>query len=305
MSDSISQVYIDEFNAQLRQLAQQKYARLRPKITEVSSGAESYSFDRLAPMEASIKTDRIQPTQEPQIPQINPPNTGGPFFEADFSRRTAIAKTFNVSDYVEQEDQIKAKIDIKGGLVESMGMAMARAYDDEIIRAFGDDALDGDGASVPFDPNQIVGDYQSPISFDFVTEVQEKFLQNDIQGEEMKCMVVGPTQIRKLLQLTEQTSSDYVTREALQRLSQNLIVPNWMGFTWICSTRLLAPQVGEISCYAFTQKAIGLAMNRDVTTFVQQDPAHSFAWALYSQSTYGAVRVEDEQIVQMQLADTL
>ena len=44
MSSTVSQVYIDEFNAQLRQLAQQKYARLRPKIMEVSSGAETYSF---------------------------------------------------------------------------------------------------------------------------------------------------------------------------------------------------------------------------------------------------------------------
>lgn len=297
MSSTVSQVYIDEFNQYLRQLAQQKYARLRPKIMEVSSGAETYSFDRLAPMEAVQKIEQIQPTRDAQ--------PGGPFFDAQFSRRTAIAKTFNVAEYIEQEDQIQAKIDIKGGLVQSMGYAMARAWDDEVIRAFGDDALDGDGALVPFPPDQVVGDGTAPISFDFVTEVQEKFLENDIQGDEIKCMVVGPTQIRKLLQLTEQTSSDYVTREALQRLTQNLVVPNWMGFTWICSTRLLVPDPGELNCYAFTPKAIGMAMNRDVTTFIQQDPAHSFAWALYSQSTYGAVRVEDEQIVQMHLADTL
>lgn len=297
MSTTIPNVYVDEFNQYLRQLAQQKYARLRPKIMEVSSNAETYSFDRLGPMEAVQKTARIQPTQDAQ--------PGGPFFDAQFSRRTAVAKTFNVSEYIEQEDQIQAKIDISGGLVDSMGMAMARAYDDEIIDSFGRDALDGDGALVPFPASQIVGDGTAPISFDFVTEVQEKFLQNDIQGEVQKCMVVGPTQIRKLLQLTEQTSSDYVTREALQRLSQNLIVPNWMGFTWICSTRLQLPAAGEIDCWAFTEKATGLAVNRDVSTFLEQDPAHSFAWALYSQSTYGAVRVEDEHIVRCHLLDSL
>lgn len=297
MSTTVSQVYIDEFNAQLRQLAQQKYARLRPKVMQVSSGGETYSWDRLGPMEAVQKTAQIQPTQDAQ--------PGGPFFDAQFSRRTAIAKTFNVSEYIEQEDQVQAKIDIKGGLVESMAYAMARTYDDEIIDAFGRDVLDGDGALVPFPAGQIVGDGTAPISFDFVTEVQERFLQNDIQGEVNKCMVVGPTQVRKLLQLTEQTNADYVTREALQRLSQNLIVPNWMGFTWICSTRLQLPAAGEIDCWAFTERALGLAVNRDITTFLDQDPAHSFAWALYSQSTFGAARVEDEHVVRCHLLDSL
>jgi len=290
MSVTINNTYIAEFNAYLRQLAQQEYPRLKMKVMEVSSGGETYAFDRVGPQEASQKTTRAQPT---------------PVTDYPFSRRVAQAKTFDVGELIEHEDQIQAKVDIKGGLVRAMGMSMARAYDDEIIRAFGADALDGDGANVVFPVSQVVGDGTDPISFDIITEVQELFLTNDIQGEVLKCFVIGPTQVRKLLQLTEQTSSDYVTREALQRLTQGLIVPNWMGFLWICSTRLLAPSVGEIDCWAFTQRAIGLAINRDITTFVQQDPSRSYAWSLYSQATYGAVRVEDEHIVKVHLLDSL
>jgi hypothetical protein len=290
MSSTINQVYIDEFNAYLRLLAQQEFARLRPKVYEVSSGGESYSFDRVGATEATQKTTRAQATPINQYP---------------FSRRVATAKTFNCGELIEQEDQIQAKVSIKGGLVRSMAASMARSYDDEIIRAFGSTALDGDGASIPFPAGQVVGDGTTPISFDMVTAVQELFLQNDIQGEVLKCFVVGPTQVRKLLQLTEQTSSDFVSREALMRLSQGLIVPNWMGFSWICSTRLLAPAVGELDCYAFTERAIGLAENRGITTFVQQDPSVSFAWRLYSQATFGAVRTEDEQIVRVHVLDSL
>jgi len=297
MSATINNTYIAEFNAYLRLLAQQEFARLRPKVMSVSSGGESYAFDRVAPEDAVIKTDRIQPTADPQ--------PGGPFADFDFSRRVVLAKTYNISEYIEQEDQIQAKVDIQGGLVRSMGMAMARAYDDEIITALGGTALDGEGVDNPFPVSQVVGDGTAPISFDIITEIQEKFLENDIQGEVLKCMVVGPTQVRKLLQLTEQTSSDFVTREALQNLSAGLVVPNWMGFTWICSTRLLDPGTDELDCFAFTPRGIGLAINRDITTFVQQDPAHSFAWALYSQSTFGAVRVEDEHVVKLHVADTL
>lgn len=289
MSTTINNVYIDEFNQYLRQLAQQAYARLKPKVYNVSSGGESYSFDRVASGDASKKTSRAQAT---------------PVTDYAFSRRVATAKTFDCGELIEHEDQIQAKVDIKGGLVQAMAQSMARSYDDEIIRAFGADAIDGAGASVTFPVTQVVSDGSVAISFDLITQVQEKFLENDIQGEVNKCFVIGPKQVRKLLQLTEQTSSDFVTREALQKLSQGLIVPNWMGFTWICSTRLLAPAVDQLACYAFSERAIGLATNRDITTFVQQDPSRSYAWSLYSQATYGAVRVEDEHIVKLHIADT-
>ncbi len=298
MSDTINNVYIDEFNAYLRILAQQKYARLLPKMMKVSSTGQSYSWDRVAQKQANQKSG----------PGSLTPNDGRaqatPVADFEFSRRTAVAKTFDIGELIEFEDQVQAKVDIKGGLVQSMGMAMARAHDDEIIRAFGGDALDGEGNAVPFDAaNQAIDETGNTITFDMITRVQEKFLENDIQGEVPKCMVIGPAQVRKLLQMTEQTSSDFVSREALQKLSQGLIVPNWMGMTWICSTRLLAPTADNTACYAFTDRAMGFAINRDITTFVQQDPSRSYAYSLYSQSTFGAVRVEDEHIVQLIVAD--
>lgn len=287
MSTSINETYIAEFNQELRHLASQAYARLRVGVTVVSSGGESYSFDRVAPKEASNKTSRAQAT---------------PVTDYDFSRRTALAKTFDVGELIEQEDQIQAKVNIGGGLIQEMARSMARAQDDELIRAMGGDALDGDGANVAFPATQKIDETGNTITFDMITRVQEKFLENDIQGEVQKYFVISPAQVRKLLQLTEQTSSDFVTREALQKLNAGLIVPNWMGFTWICSTRLLEA-TGNRTCYAFTKRAIGMAINRDISTFMQQDPSRSYAWSLYSQATYGAVRVEDEQIVELTVAD--
>ena len=290
MSATINNTYIAEFNQYLRHLASQEYARLCNTVDTVNCGGETYSFDRVGNKEASQKTNRAQAT---------------PITDYDFSRRTAVVKTFDVGELIEHEDQIQAKVSISGGLVKEMAHSMARAKDDEIIRAFGADALDGDGSAVPFPSEQVLGDGSAPISFDFVTSVQERFLENDLQGEVRKYFVISPKQVRKMLQLTEQTSADFVTREALQKLNAGLIVPNWLGFTWICSTRLLSPSAGEIDCWAYTDRAIGMAMNRDTTTFMQQDPSRSYAWSLYSQSTYGAVRVMDEHIVRCHLADTL
>ena len=288
MSDTINNTYVDEFGQYLRHLAQQEYARLRGTTLEVNSGGESYSFDRVGSLEATQKTTRAQAT---------------PIEDYPFSRRTALAKTYNVGELIEHEDQIQAKVSIGGGLVKEMASSMARAFDDEIIRAFSADALDGDGVLNALPDDQIIGDGTQEIDFDFVTQVQRKFLDNDIQGEVRKYAVVGPAQIQKMLNLVQVTNSDYVAREALQRLSQNLIVPQWMGFTWICSTRLDSAAVGQNNVYCYTDRAMGLAINRDVSTFMQQDPSRSYAWSLYCQATYGAVRVEDEQIVKGVLAN--
>ena len=130
-------------------------------------------------------------------------------------------------------------------------------------------------------------------------------MANDIDPSIPKCFVVGPTQVRKLMQLTEQTSADYVNREALQRLNATGIVPMWMGFTWIVSTRLLAPDTGEKGCLAFTKRALGLQMNKDIWVRVAEDPTISFAWRIYTALTAGAVRVEDEQIVHLLVKDAL
>ena len=129
-------------------------------------------------------------------------------------------------------------------------------------------------------------------------------MQNDIDPSVPKVAVVGPTQVRKLMQLTEQTSSDYVHAQALQNYG---IVPNWLGFTWINSTRLLHPTAPgtDIDCLFMTKHAIGMNIPKNITAKVAEDPSISFAWRLYCFTVMGAVRVEDKQIVRGAFADTL
>ncbi|GAH11845.1 unnamed protein product, partial [marine sediment metagenome] len=107
---------------------------------------------------------------------------------------------------------------------------------------------------------------------------------------------------RKLMQLTENTSSDYVRAQQLQQYG---IAPGWLGFDWICSTRLLLPDTDQIDCLFMTKRAIGINIPKNITARVAKDPSISFAWRLYCFSVMGAVRVEDEQIVRGKFADTL
>ena len=162
-------------------------------------------------------------------------------------------------------------------------------------------ALNGDGTATAFTAGQTVGNGLVEISLDLILQVQQKFYENDIDPDEKKCMVISPIQQRKLMQLMEVTSGDFQNSKALS----TGMLPNWMGFDWVVSTRLLAPAGSQLDCIAFTSRGIGLQVNKDISAKVAEDPSLSFAWRIYCMMVMGAVRVEDEHVVRLHVADTV
>ena len=290
MAITIDNAFIEEYRDLVVHLSQQSVNRLRPYVTEVSSRGVAYNFDRLAATEAAQKTGRRVDT---------------PYIDDTWSRRVAAPTTWNHTLTIEHEDKVQMLIDPESAYAENQAMAMRRQWDRLLVTAATGTALDADDGAQTFPAGQVVGDGTTVISFDMVTEVQEIFMANNIDMDVPKVMVVGPTQVRKLLQLTEQTSSDFVQREALQRLSSSGIVPNWMGFTWLVSTLLDVPSATELSCLAFTKRALGLAINQDVFVRIGENPAKSYMIQVYAQFTGGAVRIEDEHIVHMHVKDAI
>jgi len=287
MAINIDNVYVQSFENNVRHLAQQSMARARMCVSEKPVSSEKHNWERIGANAAQLKSSTRQAT---------------PTNDSDWTRRVSIAATYDIGDTSEQEDPVQMLVDPNSNIVQSVGMAMRRQIDDVIFAAATGAATIGDGTTVAFPAGQVVGDGTGVFTFDGVTEVFEKFMENDIDPDEMKYMIIGPKQLRKMQQLTEYTSSDYMNVKALATKG---FVENWMGFHWIVSTRLLAPGAGEISCLAMTKKALGLQMNRDITTRVAEDPSISFAWRIYAYMTLGAVRVEDEHIVHWHLLNSL
>ena len=280
---SIDTAYIQTFENNVRHLAQQKESKLRGRSQMKSESSNKHNWERLGLLEASEKSN---------------PRTPTPTQDADWSRRVSLAKTYHIGTSTELEDPVQMLVDPNSNLTRAIAAGMNRKFDDVFIEAATADAMIEDGTTVAFPAAQVLGDGSTPIDFDFVTTVQEKFMNNNIDPEVGKVFVVSPTQIRQLMAVTQQTSSDYVSA---QRLLSYGIVPNWLGFTWINSTRLLSPSAGEIDCLAFTMDAMGMNINADISAKVAEDPSLSFAHRLYSHMTLGAVRIEDEQIVRAHL----
>lgn len=285
MANTIGSVFVEGFDRNVRHLAQQQMNRLRPYVDTRSSSAQFENWETLDASDMTTKTGRGQATPVSPVP---------------WARRTSTNTTDHVSDLVGKEDITQMLADPNSNIARSFAMAANRAVDDKIIAAATGTALPGSGGvGIAFTNEQTIGDYTTPISFDMVTEVAEKFLENDIDPGTRKVAVISPNAMRKLLQTTEATNQDY----AQKALAQGF-VNNWMGLDWIVSTRLLIPANDQRDCFIMTDRAIGLQVNQDIMTEVAKDPSNSFDWRIYTSLQCGAVRVEDKQIVRLKLIET-
>lgn len=286
MAITIDKVYIQTFERNVRHLAQQADTRLRRFVTEKATDGQKHNWERLGSGEASLKAAARVATPTSDLP---------------WSRRVSLAQTYHMGETVEQEDVVQMLIDPNSNVSAAIANGMKRKIDDILIAAATGTALNGDGTTSTFPAGQVVGDGTGAISIDNILEVQEKFYKNDIDPDESKVVVISPTVQRKLMSLMEVTSGDYQNSKALA----TGMLPNWMGFDWVVSNRLLVPVAGQISCLAFTKRALGFQVNRDITAKVAEDPSLSFAWRIYAAMTMGAVRTEDEHIVHLKVKNAI
>lgn len=293
MGASVSNVYVQTYERTVRALAQQSITRLLPWVVVRNVQSEGHNWERLGTQEATIKSGR----------DVDTPNQDYPW-----SRRKSIPVTYHTGDSTEQEDIVQMLVDPNSNIAVAQGKAMRRAHDDEIIKQAVGDSRDGVGGTVTFPASQSIGTSAAPVAFtyDTITEVTQKFMDNDIDPDEEKVFVISPLMARKLLQLTEATSGDY---NAVRPLTSMGYIESWMGYQWLVSTRLLDSSVGQddssVWLFAMTRKALGMQMNKDIWTRVAESTEKSFMWRIYAASTFGAIRVEDEQLVRISALATI
>ena len=237
--------------------------------------------------------------------------TDTPDADKNFGTRVTNVITYDTGHSVEAPDITKMIIDPNSNLVKSQAMAMARTYDDLIIGAAqGAAQVKGKGAAVVLPASQIIADPTKTITFDHITAITEKFLENDVELDQERVIIVSPAQARQLLHISQATGREY---DAASVLATKGLVENWMGYDFIVSTRLakykstnfgtgaIAQAAGTTNVIAMTKSALGFHASQPLSTQVAKDPSKSFAWRTYSSMTCDAVRVEDKQVVVLQV----
>jgi hypothetical protein len=237
--------------------------------------AETANVERLGSVEAVEKTSR---------------HTVTPVLDAPHSRRRFGMKDYQWADLIDVEDEIRILISPKSDYARAASWAMNRQYDNLIIDAMGGNATDGDSAPVPLPATQKVT--STGMTMDAVLEAKQILDENEVDSSD-RFIVCKADAMMAMLGTTEVASSDFNTIKALVQGE----FKTWLGFTWI-TTELL----DDDTAYAWHKSGIRLGVGADITTRIDTRLDVSMATQVYARFTAGATRLEEEKVVQMNLA---
>lgn len=275
----LSPIYQRDFEANLRSLSQQRGSKLRQYTVE-RNAPDMHLWDRIGSMTAVART------------------AGGATADTAvaLTRRRSKPSDFEVSNLVDPTNIAQAARDPRSDVLREHANAIGRKFDEIIIAAALGSTEDEAGTPTVFPVGQSLGGAAQAFDFAFITSVNEKFWLNNVPQDEEKIFIIRPNGAKRLLQLTQATSSDYVMAQAL---ASKGIVENWLGYTWIVSTSPAITNVATTQYYyvAMTKRAIGLHVTKDVWSRVVESSEKSFAWRIYSAFAAGATRIEDEHVV--------
>lgn len=223
------------------------------------------------------------------------------------SRRTVTPRYFVGNTLEDPKDALQMLIDPKSAYMQGKQMAVNRKKDDIIISAMGGSALTGKdgGSSQAFDSNQqIAVTYGSGSSNSGLTKAKvlraKKLLDaNEIEKEDRYASHTA-AQLEDLLNTTEVASSEYNTVKALVQGE----ISTWVGFMWKHTERLTTDASSHRLLYFWQRKAMQMAISKDAQGRIDERPDKNYAWQVYMRICLGAVRLEEERIVEVACAES-
>lgn len=295
MSFTVNVAFVQQFKNNLEHLVQQKGSKVLPALkTEKITGKYTH-FERLGSGEASEVLTRHGDT----------PDSVG----LEHSRRRCILRTFDMAEYVDNEDKVRMLIDPTSAYAQSIAWALGRKADNLIIAAMYGNAYTVDASdsqsTASFDTNNVVdqsfGTANSKLSVAKLREARRLLAIADVDLEnEQPICIISPTDMDALLSESATTSSDYNTVKTLV----NGRIDSFLGFKFIETTRMEDAQhktsEGFVRALCLVPSAMGVAMGRDMNVRIAERPDKRFSTQVYGSMDIGAVRIQESKIVSIE-----
>ena len=301
MADTgLTDLFVTQYKTLLKMKLQQTSSMLRGKVEE--------GYHAGAKMASPINLVSAMAMKTPEgrfAPKVNTP--------ADYSRRWVMPIDKEGDQLVDNFDQLKTPIDPKSKLVERAAAAVARSWDDEIIRAA--TAASVIGADVgSLTTEAFTSTYQVASTFGAsaavgltVAKLNEarRILEKNHNAEELNAglatAVIGSSQHADLRNQALVTSNEF-NRNGGVLVDGN--VTKFMGFNIVQSERL-AVAANVRSVLVFVKSGIYLGIWQDIKTQVfQRADLSSNPWDISTVVSYGATRTELGKVVEILCADT-
>ena len=283
MSIEITTAMVQQYNATIQILMQQKDSRLGGAVRVEPLVGEYGFFDQIGETAAVKRTGRHADT-----PRVDTPHL----------RRRVQGYPYDWADLVDNFDTPRLLTDPTSKYVQNAVFALNRSKDAELAAAFNATAYGGkDGTTAyTFDTtnNKIVN---GSTGLTLAKLLQAKTILDDNEVDEDGRFVVASAQEinTDLLNTTEVKSSDYNTVKALAAGQIN----TFLGFTFIRYGKLTKSSTTVRECFAWQKNSMLMAVNKDIITDVGPRRDKNMAIQAYAGVMIGATRMDEKGIVQI------
>lgn len=293
MSDQITTAFVKQYHGTIEFLLQQKGARLIPYVRNESQNSEEQFWEQIGPTEALEIT-----TRHGDSPQVNTPH----------DRRRVTLKFFDWGDFIDQIDKVRMLIDPANPYSQNAAYALGRKQDDIIIAALFGTAFTGKegGTAVTFPAGQQIaatfGGADSGLTITKLIEAQRLLRAAEVDLDmEQACIAVGAKQLANLLGTTQVTSADYNSVKALVQGQ----LDTFMGFKFKHTERLLVDGSAKRRVPVWVKSGLLAAKNPEISTNIVQRWDKRGSWYVYAKMGMGAVRMQEEKVVEIKCSETV
>lgn len=300
MSFDITTAFVQQYQDNMYMLSQQRGSRLREAVmVEEGVVGESVLMDQFGAVEAQEVTNR---------------HGDSPLISTPHDRRKVNLADYDWGDLVDKLDVAKTLNDPTNKYVLAGSAAMGRKMDDVIINSMFGTALTGKtgATSVQFPAGQQVGvnswaygtgSGNAGLTISKLIEAKTILDENetgDVSPEDDPLYIAASAkQMANLLATTEITSSDYNSVKALVQGQ----IDTFMGFNFIRTERLLVDANSYRRVCAWRKSGLGLAIGQDIMAEIAPRPDKRFSTYVYFCMSLGAVRLEEEKVVEIKCAE--
>lgn len=289
MPDTIETWRIQAFSDNVHHLAQQKMAKFEPWVRKATNitGKVKY-FDRLSGADMQLQTVRNGDTQ---------------WVNVEHSRRGAFKTNYVWARPVDEEDQLETIDNITSELAIAAAFAVNRRFDQTWANAISGSAAQGEDGStlVPLPAAQKETTASGNTLAKLVASIKKL---NDADIEVMPSEIVyahSPASLEDLLNISSTfTSRDFNPAFALMTGQIN----TYLGMTWVMSTRLpIVSGTTVRGTYLAHRNAVGFAEWVKVKSSLDKRPDKNNLMQILVKTMHGAVRVEDQLVVENQVTE--
>jgi hypothetical protein len=302
MSQQITEAFVQQYNANVMHLSQQKGSRLEGAVRKESQKGKSQFFDRIGQVSAVLKTGRHSAT-----PQIDTPH----------SRRMVTMNDYEWADLVDDQDKIRMLIDPTSEYAMAAAWAFGRSKDDVIIAGALGTAYAGEtGTTLVTHPDSQKYAANNGTTFSNLNIVTLRGVKQMMDAQEVegkRYIAATSSQMNSLLGETAVTSADFNTVRALVQGEVNA----FMGFEFIRIERLnlttsttATAATGVVgagagltgtnrACFAWAEQGILLSVGEDFLTKMSERDDLGYAMQVYCRMSIGSTRMEEVQVVEI------